>query len=274
MRPSKFLRIFAFVVASTSVFATTNFAQNSVAESSETEDKSVQAEAIIQKAIQNLGGDKYLNVRSLIGKGKFSIIREGVVVSFQTFTDVIVYPDKERTDFKERGMRSVQTNVPGSGWLYDGEMELLKDQTDKQIENFKRGMRTSLDYLLRGYWRGNGNISYVGRRPATLGKRNEVIKLTYDDGFVVEFEFATDDGTPQKAIHVRLNADNEEIKEEDRYAQFVDVDGIKAPFIIDRFTAGKQSSRINYQSVEYNKTIPDSIFEKPASAKELKDLKL
>ena len=38
---------------------------------------------------------------------------------------------------------------------------------------------------------------------------------------------------------------------------------------------GKQSSRINYETVEFNRSIPDSIFSKPSSAKELKkDLKL
>ena len=232
------------------------------------------AEAVIKKAVENLGGEKYLNVKSQVGRGKYSLIRDSAVVSFQTFIDVIVYPNKERTDFKGGGTKSVQTNVDDTGWVFDGDQELVKNQDEKQIESFKRGMRTSLDYLLRGHWRGEGEISYVGRRPATLGKRNDVIKLTYNDGLVVEFEFSADDGLPQKGTYKRLNADNEEVKEEDRYAQFVDVGGIKAPFIIDRFTGGVQVSRINYQSVEYNKTIPDSIFVKPASAKELKEVKL
>ncbi|MEP6704999.1 MAG: hypothetical protein ABJB34_09355, partial [Acidobacteriota bacterium] len=74
------------------------------------------AEAVLQKAIQNLGGEKYLNVKSQIGRGKYSLIRDNAVVSFQTFTDVIVYPDKERTDFKGGGARTVQTNVGGTGW--------------------------------------------------------------------------------------------------------------------------------------------------------------
>jgi hypothetical protein len=114
----------------------------------------------------------------------------------------------------------------------------------------------------------------VGRRPASLGKRNDVIKLTYADGFAVEFEFA-DDGTPVRSIYKRTNADNVEITEEDRYAQFIDVGGVKAPFIIDRFTNGAQTSRINYDSIEFNKTIPDSIFAKPTNVKELKkDLKI
>ena len=249
-------------------------AQNALAERSDASKNGAQAEAVIQRAIQNLGGEKYLKVKSQIGRGKYSILKDGAVVSFQTFTDVIVYPDKERTDFKGGGSKSVQTNVANAGWVYDGDQELIKVQDEKQIENFKRGMRTSLDYLLRGHWRGEGELSYVGKRPATLGKRNEVVKLTYKDGLVVEFEFAADDGLPQKGSYKRLNADNEEVKEEDRYAQFIDVGGIKAPFIIDRFTGGTQSSRINYQSVEYNKSIPESIFTKPANAKELKELKL
>lgn len=234
-----------------------------------------EAEAVLRKAIQNLGGEKYLNVKSQIGRGKFSILKEGMVVSFQTFVDVIVYPDKERTDFKAGGIKSVQTNVGNTGWVYDGDQELVKLQDEKQIANFKRGIRTSLDYLLRGHWRGEAELAYVGKRPATLGKRNEVIRVTYKDGLVVEYEFAAEDGLPQKGGYTRLNADNEEIKEEDRYAQFVDVGGIKTPLIIDRFTGGAHSSRINYQTVEYNKSVPDSIFEKPANAKDAKkDIKL
>jgi hypothetical protein len=254
-------------------FSTTGYTQNALTAPSKP-GGAEHAEAVLKMAIQTLGGEKYLNVRSQIGRGKYSIIKDGAVVSFQTFTDVIVYPDKERTDFKGGGSKSVQTNVGDTGWVYDGDQELIKVQNEKQIENFKRGMRTSIDHLLRGHWRGEGELSYVGKRPATLGKRNEVIKLTYKDGLVVEFEFAADDGLPQKGSYTRLNADNEEVKEEDRYAQFVDIGGIKAPFIVDRFTGGVQSSRINYQSVEYNKSIPHSIFIKPANAKDLKELKL
>jgi hypothetical protein len=229
-----------------------------------------QAEAVIQKAVQNLGGEKYLNVKTQIGRGKFSKIKDGAVVSFETFTDVIVYPEKERTDFRARGSRTVQVNVGNSGWVFDGDAEVVKDQNEGQIASFKRGIRMSLDYLLRGSWREEAELSYVGKRQGTLGKRNEVIKLTYKDGLEVEFEFAADDGTPVKASHKSTSSEGEEIKEEDRYAQFLDVSGIKAPFIVDRFTAGVHASRINYESIEYNKTVSDSIFTKPANPKEAK----
>jgi hypothetical protein len=231
------------------------------------------AEAILKRAVQNLGGEKYLQVKSIVGRGKFSLFKDNTVISFQDFVDVIVYPDKERTEFKTSVSRTVQTNVGDGGWIFDGDAQTINEQTKEQIEGFKRGIRTSLDNLLRGSWHGKANLIYAGRRQAGLGKRNDVLKLTFDDGFAVEFEFS-DDGLPMKALFTRLNPDKEEIKEEDRYAQFVDVQGIKTPFIIDHFSNKQQTSRINYETVEFNKQIPESIFTKPKSAKELKkDLK-
>ena len=232
------------------------------------------AAAIVSKAVQYLGGDRYLQIRSQVGRGKYSVIHDNMVASFQSFTDVIVFPDKERTEFKTGGSKSIQANIGKTGWMYDSDQDSIKIQTPEQIENFNRGIRVSLDSILRGYWRGSAEMSYAGRRPASLGKRNDVVRLTYNDGFVIEFEFA-DDGTPAKAVYKHTNADGTEITEEDRYAQFIDVGGVKTPFIIDRYTNGAQNSRINYDTVEFNKTIPDSVFAKPANPKELKkDLKL
>ncbi len=234
-----------------------------------------QAESIVQRAVQNLGGNSYLKVYSQIGKGRFSVLKDGVNVSFQSFVDVIVFPDKERTEFKALGIKTIQTNTGSAGWVFDGDQELIKVQTEKQVANFKRGIRTSLDNLLRGYWKGDAELSYVGRRPGTLGRRNDVVKLTYKDGFTVEFEFSADDGTPVKAIYKTTNADGEMITEEDRYAQFIETQGIKAPYIVDRFTNGQHASRINFETIEYNKSISDSIFTKPSDPKSLKkDLRL
>ncbi len=234
-----------------------------------------EAEAVVGRAVAALGGQKYLDVTSQVGRGRFSILREGVNISFQSFINVIAFPDKERTEFKGGGVKTVQSNANGEGWIFDGNNDIIKVQTEAQLENFKRGIRVSIDNLLRGYWKGQAELSYVGKRPATLGKRNDVVRLTYTDGFVVEFEIGADDGIPAKAIHTRKNADGEDIVEEDRYAQFVDVGGIRSPFIIDRFSGGVQTSRINFESVEYNKRIPESIFTKPSNPKDLKkDLKL
>ncbi len=233
------------------------------------------AEAVIKKAVDALGGQNYLQVRSQIGRGKFSTMREGRMISFQSFTDVIVYPDKEITEFKERGIKNVQANAGNSGWFFDGAVETLNDQTAAQIEGFKRSMRTNVDNFLRGVWRTeNAQLSYVGRRQASLGKRNDVVKITFEDGFSVEFEFS-DEGIPMKSVYSRFTSDKKEIAEEDRFAQFREIQGIKTPFIVDHFTDGVHISRVNYETIEFNKIIPDSVFQKPANIRDLKkDLRL
>jgi len=243
------------------VFSAVAFSQNQ-----KTDEK---AEAIIKKAAEQLGGEKYLNIKSQISRGKFSVMRDGAVISFQSFVDILVFPDKERTEFKGGGVKTVQTNVGDTGWVFDGGAEMVRDQNAVQIDNFKRGIRVSLDNLLRGGWRKDGVLTYIGKRPATLGKRNDAVKLVYADGFTVEFEFS-DESLPVKAIYKMTNPDNEETTEEDRYAQFIEIQGVKAPFIIDRFSNGAPSSRINFENIEYNKKIPDSVFNKPNSAKEAK----
>lgn len=243
---------------------------------SQTTKSDEKAEAVIKKAVEKLGGEKYLQAKSIVGTGNFTTLVAGQTNQISSFVDVIVFPDKERTEFKVSGVKNVQTNVGASGWLFDGAEGAIKDQTKRQIEDFRRGIRTSLDNLLRGKWRAEEGVTlnYVGRRQAGVGKRNEVVKLTYPDGFAVEFEIS-DEGFPVKSVYKRTNSDGEELKEEDRYAQFVNVQGIYAPFIVDHFINDKPSSRINYLTVEFNKPVPDSIFQKPSDAKALKkDLKL
>src|SRR5215204_4884362 len=150
------------------------------------------AEAVLKKAVQVLGGDNYLKVKSQIGRGKFSNIRDGVISSFQTFTDIIVFPNKERTEFKAFGTKNMQTNTGETGWIYDGEAQVINVQNEDQIKDFKRAMSVSLDNLLREQWRGKAVLIYAGKREASLGKRNDVVKLTFEDGLMVEFEFTAE----------------------------------------------------------------------------------
>ena len=168
------------------------------------------ATAVLARAVDRLGGDRYLQVRSQISKGKFSMMKAGALISFQTFLDVIVFPDRERTEFKSQGTKHIQVNTGDTGWVYDGDQELVKVQTENQVAGFKQGIRTSLDNLLRSNWKGDAELTYVGKRAATLGKRNEVVKLTYKDGFAVEFEFSADDGLPHQALYERTDSSGEE----------------------------------------------------------------
>ncbi len=235
------------------------------------------AQQIIQRAVQALGGDRYAQVKTAVGRGLFTDYKDGVSQLPMKFVDYVSYPDKERTEFSGGGARIIQTNFREGGWIYDGAALTLKDQSPQQLEEFKLTMRVGIENVLRGWWRSQGaTLTYAGRREAgIIGRRNEVVRLTYPDGFWIEYEFAADDGLPAKVRYERKekNRDSEEvedIKEEDRLHKMITIDGITSPFIIDHYRNGIQTSRIAYDTVEYNKPVAEALFAKPASIKAIK----
>jgi hypothetical protein len=234
------------------------------------------AEQIIQRGLQSVGGSAYLNIKTLIGRGYFTDFKDGVSGIPSKFVDYILYPDKERTEFIGGGARIIQTNDRDQGWLFDGAAKTLKDQNAEQVADFRLAMRTSFENLLHGWWRQQGaTLSYVGRREAGLAKRNETVRITYPDGFWIEYEFAASDGLPAKVLYERKHkrtesGEIESVSEEDRLFKPINMDGVTVPYIVDHFRNGVQTSRINYDTVEINKPVADALFAKPANIKAIK----
>jgi hypothetical protein len=229
------------------------------------------AEQILQRAVEALGGPNYSRVSTLISRGQITPFKDGVSGIPTAFIDSIAYPDRERTEFRGGGSRTIQVNTGDTGWIFDGAARSLKDMTREQVEDFHQTIRTSVEHLLRGPWRKEGaRLSYLGRREAGLARRNETVRLTYPDGMSVEFEFGAKDGLPAKAIYQRKDAEGQEATEEDRMAQYISVGSILAPFVVDHFRAGVQTSRINYESIEFNVPIAEALFTRPANVKAIK----
>lgn len=234
------------------------------------------SQQIIDRAIEVVGGQKYLGVQTVIGKGFYTTFKDGMSQLPARFLDYISYPDNERTEFSGAGIKTIQTNSGDTGWTFDGAVKKISDQTPAQVEEFKRAIRTSLEYLLKGYWKKDGGkITYVGRREAGLAKRNETIRLTSPDGSWIEYEFGARDYFPAKIIYKRERKDPDsgdmvEVTEEDQLLKFITIDGVTAPWVVDHFVNGKQTSRINYESVQYNQRFPDNLFAKPADVKSIK----
>jgi hypothetical protein len=229
------------------------------------------AEQIVSRAVEAQGGGAYLGVRTIIGRGYYSQFDKGFSLPPQTFVDYLVFPDRERTEFRGARGRAIQTNDGDRGWLYESSTRSLTDMRPEQVADFRLAMRTSTDNLLRGWWRKEGaRLTYLGRREAGLAKRNEAVRVTYPDGFTVDYEIGAKDFLPAKTFYRRKNAEGEEVAEEDRFASYKTINGLTVPFVIDHYRAGAQSSRINYDSIEFNTPIPDTLFAKPANIKAIK----
>ena len=122
-------------------FAVVGRAQTTDSTTATVDEKS---QVIIDKAIAALGGNSYLNVSTVIGRGFYSTFSQGAPQVPAKFVDYIAYPDRERTEFIGDGIRTIQTNVGKTGWVFDGAVKTIKDQGPVQIESFQVAMRTTL----------------------------------------------------------------------------------------------------------------------------------
>ncbi|HEV2764694.1 MAG TPA: hypothetical protein VGV38_17070 [Pyrinomonadaceae bacterium] len=233
------------------------------------------AEQIVESAVAAVGGQAFLGVRTILARGYYAVFKDGVSLPPSRFTDYLAFPDRNRTEFKGGGVRHVNTFAGNEGWFFLGDHQKIVEAKPEQVKDFQITVRTSYDNVLRGWWRKEGaRLSYVGRREAGLAKRNEVVRLSYPDGFSAEFEFGAKDSLPYKVRYKRQNAEGEEFEEEDRFAQHLTVEGVTLPFIIDHFRAGTQTARINYEKYEFNQPFADTLFARPADVKAfLKTLK-
>ena len=115
----------------------------------------------MKRATEAIGGNAFLNVKTVVGRGFFTTFHDGMSQIPTRFLDYIAYPDRERTEFTSSGIRVIQTNSGNTGWLYDGATKSLNDMKAPQIEDFKRAMRTSVENLLHGWWKKEGATLFL-----------------------------------------------------------------------------------------------------------------
>ena len=233
------------------------------------------AEALIGDAIKALGGEAYLNVRTIVGRGLYTAFEKGVSGIPSEFVDYVVYPDRERTEFGKGDQKFIQTNAGDSGWIYDASQKLIRDQTGEQVKNFKQGQRYDLNLLLRRGWKEPGTkLVYIGRREIWRNTFSEAIRVVYADGYSVTLHFDPRAKLPYM-IEYRAEYKNQddEVKTGDnqiRFFRWVDYNGVQFPTVQDFYRDGKQSARVNYETVTLNGAVADKLFAKPTNVKEVK----
>jgi hypothetical protein len=227
---------------------------------------------LIKQAVQARGGERFLSFTSIVSSGIYTPFQKGLSQNPIQFVDWITYPDKERTEFGKgkKKNRRIQVNVGKTGWVYDGDSETLKDQTDKQIEEHLEGLEFDIDRLLRAAAKGDGvEVGYAGREETRPGERADAvsIKLKSDRTAYLLLD-------PQTHLPLSLSYEKTEdgalVKNETRYAQYVDYDGVKFPNIVDFIRDSVQTGRVNVQLIKLNTPAPNELFTKPASAKAVK----
>ena len=238
----------------------------------DSQDPATQAASLIEAAIKARGGDRYLQFKTLTAQGHYTYFERGVSTVPTPFLDIIMWPDKERVEFGKgkKKDRRIQANVGSTGWVYDGDTETLKDQTEPQRREFLDGIEVDIDHLLKGGWKADGvRVRYAGREETRPGERADVVEVQLRSDRKVYFALDRHSHLPISVTFESLS-DQGLSKNEYRFAQYIPYDGVQFPNIVDFYRDGLQVSRVNYQSIRLDLPVDESIFAKPANSKSIK----
>src|SRR5215813_6481062 len=227
---------------------------------------------LIKQAIQARGGERFLTYTGIMTTGIYTPYDKGLSQNPIQFIDWIIYPDKERTDFGKgkKKNRRIQVNVGKSGWVYDGDAETLKDQTDKQIEEHLEGLDFDIDRLLRAAAKDSGvEVGFAGREETRPGERADAIAIRFKSDQTAYLLLDRQTHLPMSLSYEKTE-DGGLVKNEIRYAQYVDYSGVKFPNIVDYYRDNVQTGRVNLELIKLNTQVSDELFAKPASAKAVK----
>ncbi len=227
---------------------------------------------LIKKAVAARGGDRYLAFKAILTTGQFTSYDKGMSTVPRQFGDWIVYPDKERTEFGKgkKKDRIIQVNVGKTGWIYDGDAETLKDQSDQQIKTHLEGIEFDIDRILRFSWKEAGaEVRFWGREEIRPGERANVVEIKLKNDQLIYLWMDRGTNLPMSLIYEKTE-EGALVKRETRYFQYIDYENVKFPNIVDFYRDGVQEGRINLQSAKLDPPITDELWAKPASVKAIK----
>ncbi len=218
------------------------------------------AKALINQAIQALGGDAYLNIhdRELQGRG-FSFHHgrsSGNGTEFWSFSE---FPDKERVEItKQRDIAELYVGNKGWEITYKGAHPL----EEKDLVDYLRRRQFSLDTLLRN-WVNDPAVAllYEGNAIAAQHPALRVTLINAKDE-AVTLDFDIDTHLPvRKSFEWRDPVDRQKNLEEEIYENYRLVQGVMTPYNVSRYFNGDMASQRFIFSATLNQSLDESMFD-------------
>ena len=218
------------------------------------------AKAVLNEAIQALGGDAYLHVRNKLSQGRgFSFYHGRPTNNGTLFWSFSELPDKERVELtKERDVAYIYLGDKGFEITYKG----AHPMENKDLVDYLRRRRFALDTVLRTwvndptvalFYDGIGMASQHPASQVTLiNAKNEAVTLYFD----METHLPV-----RKTFNWRDPVDHQKNLEEEIYYNYRVIQGINTAYGFTRYYNGDMANERSLISASYNEELNPAMFD-------------
>jgi len=246
--------------ASQSALQTSSETAKSGAALSPDQDNARKAKAVIEQAIQALGGQTYLTIRDREQQGRGYSFHHGQPNGggsvFWSFSE---FPDKERVELtKERDIAELYVGNKAYEITYKGPRPIEQ----KDLDDYLRRRHFSLDTILRTWVNDPAvvllyeGMAVAAQHPSTqitlINSQNESVTLYLDN----------DTHLPvKKTFSWRDPADRQKNLEEEIYENYRPVSGVMVPYNVTRYFNGDMTAQRFLNSATINQGLDEAMFD-------------
>jgi len=218
------------------------------------------ARALLDQAIQALGGQAYLNLHDMQQEGRtYSFYHGRPTSNGVLFWRFVEYPDKERIEVtKERDVAVLYTGDKGYEITYKGPHPVEK----KDLDDYLRRRKFSLETILRSwindpsvalFYDGNALAGNLPAQQITLiNAKNEAVSVCFD----------VDTHLPIKKSYTwRDPVDKERNVEEEIFDNYRLVQGVMTPWGFTRYFNGDMQTQRFVNAVRLNQGLNPAMFD-------------
>ena len=218
------------------------------------------ARAILDQAIQALGGQAYLNVQDMTQEGRSYSFHHGEPNSLGTlFWRFRKFPDKDRIEVtKKRDVIELYTGDKGYEVTYRG----VRDLDNKEMDPYLRRRHFALDAVLRQWLNEPGvALFYEGKTVAAQKQADRVTVMNAKNEAVTLYLDSSTHLPVKKSFTWRDPVDKQRNVEEEIFDNYRMAQNVMTPYDTTRLFNGEMAAQFFLTSASFNQGLSDSLFD-------------
>jgi hypothetical protein len=213
---------------------------------------------LLDKVIQALGGQAFLNYKTISSTGRAFSIYEGETTGFAHYQSEVEPPDKRRFAYG-KGQQVILLNNGSRGWQQD-RFGLIR-QKPEAVRRWQIAMRYSLEGVFRHIVREPGTLILDGGTDFVDLLPARVLDITDSHNVGVKVYLQRSTYLPIRITYRIQNPESREWTEySESYSDYQEFQGIRTPMRMVRYVDQERAAEYFLNTAEYNKEFPPGYF--------------
>ena len=216
------------------------------------------ARALLDQAIQALGGQAWLNVQDMREDGRSWSIFHDQPTGTAQFWLFWKFPDKERVELtKKRDWIIINNGDQGFEITFRG----TAPEQQKALEDYLRRRKYSLVWVLRKWLNEPGVALFYDGQVIAAQKQAQQVTIMNAQNEAVSIDLDYDSHLPIKKSFTWRDPDRYRNEEVEIYDNYKMIQGVATPLSVSRFHNGDMVNQRFINNASYNQNLSDSLFD-------------